>query len=341
MTLLSEQERLISSEISLINVATQYTASGSAWSTTHDYGNIVLAAAGIVVFTFLAGRDGLGAGTGYMRLKVGSLYCWGKTFAIGASTTAGVAVWLAAGTYGVLMESYGGTSGGVTYVSGFKCGFCKFNDAVGSALAAYSSTALTVASRNTPIGALTNTHFCVQLFALTPTSLATNFEDINESLTNGVSVLIDGVQVSSIERNQDADGKYCASAKYFINTTVGTQHTVTVSLRNVNTQVTMSIVACPWILSSASIKPVDPLEVSQGSTIYLTKEPLFLNATGYIYVGQARAISYGDSNDYYYLLSGVDILSGSYTFEMVSVVDIDLSAKGLGCCVSIIAVDIR
>ena len=50
--LLSEMTRLLENEENLINDTATYSRNNAAWGTLHDYGNIVLGEAGIVVFGF-------------------------------------------------------------------------------------------------------------------------------------------------------------------------------------------------------------------------------------------------------------------------------------------------
>jgi hypothetical protein len=54
-----------------------------------------------------------------------------------------------------------------------------------------------------------------------------------------------------------------------------------------------------------------------------------------------RAISFGATTDYYYVSSGIDILSSSYTIEIVKVDSCFLNGLGYGGCISAIGVDIR
>ncbi|RJS76236.1 hypothetical protein CW712_02380 [Candidatus Bathyarchaeota archaeon] len=108
-----------------------------------------------------------------------------------------------------------------------------------------------------------------------------------------------------------------------------------------NGRAVVEIMLCPWIMTDEDYEPVS-LDFPQGSTLYVTIEPLHDNtATKYVRVGKQRFVSFGDSTDYYKALSGTGILEFNYTFETVEVVNSVLHVKGYGGCVSIIGVDAR
>jgi hypothetical protein len=83
------------------------------------------------------------------------------------------------------------------------------------------------------------------------------------------------------------------------------------------------------------------MDFPQGSTLYLMLEPLNLNPTKTVGVGKKRAVSFGDATDYYSVGSGTGLLSFDYTFEVVSLSDVNLYLSGLGACVGYIGVDTR
>jgi len=107
-----------------------------------------------------------------------------------------------------------------------------------------------------------------------------------------------------------------------------------------NNQVTVDIILCPWILADVDYEPVT-LDFPQGSTLYVTLEPLNQDPTKYARVGKQRFVSFGDATDYYSSQNGTGILAFDYTFETVEVVNSILHVKGYGGCVSIIGVDVR
>lgn len=336
MPLLVEQERLVAQEANLINVATQYnSAGGGAWATLHDYGNVTLPVDGILLIKF----DALLSypNVGCLRVKVGSNYVYGVVPGTTAATY-GLGLWLAAGTYDVLVEGYAPSF--TVSILNFQAGLTAFNDQQGAAVQTYSTgITLTIANRNTPVGILRNATYLVQCFAST-SGAVTNFENVGDNLTNGVSIAVDGTQVNWDERNQDVSVFGAASAKTAQSLVVGSSHTITMTKRNASTVVLISVIACPWILANAVHTPVN-LSFSQGSTLYCTLEPLFLNSTKFVGVGAIHGITFGTADDYYSSLSGVDLVNFSFMMDIEDVLNNNLITQGLGGCIGIIGVDAR
>jgi len=339
--LFSEQVRLLESEERLINDSAEYAIlNGDAWKTAKNYGNITLTEAGLVAFNYDARCNTHPTATVYSRLKVGSYYVHGANpYGQSWSNYHGL-IWLAAGTYAVVMELRAvGINVGAS-VRNFQLGKAKFSDSEGEALAAYSGQiSKTVSSRKLAVGSLKQAVFCIHVFAYTPGG-QTNFENPGESLTNGVSISIDSVQVSWSERYQDDQSKENAYAKCYYPVAVGGTHTIAIAKDNANTVVHVSAVCSPWILSNTLYEPVSA-GFPQLSTFYAILEPLSGNVTKNACVGKTRAVSFGDSTDYYSSSNGTGILSYSYTFESVAVDKIGIFFSGLGGCLSIIAVDVR
>jgi len=329
--LLSEQVRQLADEESLIDDSTTYTRDNAAWGTVKDYGNITLSSDSLIIFRF---QTSLACS---LRLKIGSYYVFGINAPGGIQTYTGIA-YFSAGTYAVIVEGRNGA--GTQNVYNFKLGRAKFSDEVYQTLITYTSQiSKTVANRTCVLGALNQAVFAVNCWAYTP-GAQTNFENVGDSLTNGVSLSVDGVQVDWTTRNQDSGSKENAYANYHCPLSVGSSHTFAITKDNANTVVHISIVATPWLLASVANEPVT-LDFPQGSTIYLILEPLDADPTKNVKLGKKRCVSFGDSTDYYSTGSGTGILSWNYTFETVKVGDVTLTVNGLGGCVSIIACDIR
>ncbi|MCK4481609.1 hypothetical protein KAU55_00170, partial [Candidatus Bathyarchaeota archaeon] len=99
------------------------------------------------------------------------------------------------------------------------------------------------------------------------------------------------------------------------------------------------VILCPWILPfGVPTKPV-ALDFPQGSTLYVTAEPLTTDPTKYVRIGCERIADL--SADYYKTSSGTGILEFNYRFEVVEVGKVDLEVEGYGGCISVIGVDIR
>jgi hypothetical protein len=345
MVLLAEMNRLLSKELALLNVATEYTLDSTSWATLHDYGNIVLAEAALLVFAYDRGGGGGAGGENNTRLKIGSYYVSGRAVNNSGYINVNGFVWLEAGTYDVLVEAINRSGAPTTKVKNLFVGVTNFNDIAGAALVGYTGAiSKTVAVRNTCVGALAKCVFAVHVYATTPGE-ETNFEDVGESLTNGVSILMDSVQKNWAEKIQDNASSYvygAGMAKARIVATVGEAHSITISKRDANTVVQLSVVACPWILPALEADAYNPVTFSfaQFSTLYVVTEPLCANPTKYCYVGKIRAVNFNAASNYYYDSSGADILLSTYAFEYVKV-SVPVVLYGLGGCISNIGVDQR
>jgi hypothetical protein len=334
MPILTEQERLLVNEDDLASDSGTYAlGSAGSWTTFHDYGNITLASDSILLVKCDAEVP---AATGKFRLKIGTTVVYVSDLTT-SYVTHGVILFLAAGTYDVKFEYIASNSANI---KNFAAGLCKFNDQQTRFLGAYSSSiALTVANRVTPAGPLTYATFLVHCTAVTPSGV-TNFEDIGDNLTNGVSITIDGIQVSWNERLQDSSsGVDNAFARLSLPYSVGTQHTVAISKRNANTTVEISVIACPWILPYSLFQPLT-LSFSQGSTFYSSLEPLFMDPTKFVGVGAVRGISWGSASDYYNSQTGTSLIQYSVTMDVLDVT-MTMFFYGFGGCIGYIAVDVR
>jgi hypothetical protein len=333
MVLLVEPTRILSEESNLIDDDTDYTTTSVTWVTLHDYGNISLFADSLVVFYV---KIGVGSDQTSARLKIGSCYVWGKN-SVGAGTYVGVA-YVPGGIHNVLLEGRS-TGGGEFTVDRVQIGKAILIDRTGYGLASYSSAiTLRIPARVAlPVGALKNAVFMVRCWAKT-TGAQTNFESPGDSLTNGVSLAVDGVQVAWTERNQDTGSVENACATYYGNLSIVSSHTFTITKDNAGTTVHISVYASPWLLGATDNEPVT-LDFSQGSTLYVTLEPLSGNPTKTGKLGKKRAVSYGDATDYYDLQTGAGLLKYSHTFSDVKPNKVSFFAVGLGGCISYIGVD--
>ncbi|MEM2163902.1 MAG: hypothetical protein QXR62_05720 [Candidatus Bathyarchaeia archaeon] len=327
--LLSEMVRRIDQERILINDPTQYYRAAGDWGVLKDYGPITLPTPSLLLFTLYNVYD-----TG-LRLKIGNYYVWGHPAAAAGVTYVGMA-YVPAGTHSVVVESRRTTGGQA--IKNFRLGRVVFSDGMGFPLNLYSdSINITPTSRKTCIGTLAETVLAIQVFAYTPAA-QTNFENVGETLTNGVSLRVNGIQVNWTTRTQDTNSVGAAYATYISPYTIG-QLTIELSRRNTNTICHINIFVCPWLLSSSFHAPVS-LSFPQGSTLYLILEPLTSNPTKTVRIGKERTITFGDI-DYYYIASGADILVANYTFEAITVESSTVLVSGLGGCISTIAVDVR
>lgn len=336
---MSEMVRQIASEANLLSDAASHMLSGTtSMATIHDYGNVVVPESGLVIFTFAAFQSI--AQNCYIRAEFGGVPITGLMFSDqGVDHTVCGVVWLAAGTYNFKIKGCNVAGTGAIYCKLVQVGFVKLSDAVGSAVAAYSGAIdLTVASRKTPAGDLKQATFAIQVEAYTVAGV-TNIEDAAETLTNGVGVSVDAVRANWTVKQQDPDSKQAAHGELFVSLTVGASHAITITKENAATTVNISVSACPWLLGPSLLEPVT-LDISQGSTLYLTEEPLFADPTKFIGVGKVRGVTFGSADDYYSTASATGISSFTYTFD-----SIDQAAgfvcSGLGGCISVVGVDLR
>lgn len=356
MSLLVENVRQLQNERnSIINDATEYSASSTGWATLHDYGNIVLAVAGFVFFRFNVRVGGTGQQCFY-RLKIGGVKVFATQTASGVATNVpvgdSVLVYLPAGTYDVLLEAVLATTPGYYgYANTFTMGFSRFSDCDNSIQPqGYSSQlSVTVANRATCVGALKQALVKVNVVAYT-SGLVTNMENVGDSLTNGVSILINGTQRNWELRYQGSlNGVYDGCDAFGVTSavaTVGTALTITLSKRNSSTACVISVAACPWLLPSSSSTTYEPvsLSFSQQSTVYINLAPFILDETKTLKLGRVRSRSFGDATDYFSTTSGIGLVSWSYTFTLVQVDDCSMFVYGTtsGCeCVETIGVDAR
>jgi hypothetical protein len=353
MVLLTEQVRQIAKEQSLIEDATQYVgASASGWATMKDYGNITLSEDAVIALSYDYGVVVVGGGTACNhRLKIGgTIVCGFPRNTAGPETVHGV-FFLAAGTYDVLMEGatdwYDANNYRKPYVQNFKLGKASLSDVQGCSLAVYSA-AITknLPIRKTCIGTVKNGNMIIIVSAYTPGTYTT-FQNVGEGAAHSVAITVDGVQRNWTERrNDNIIGSFSSLfgaglGRLHVSLAAGSNHTVSIGTSDPTTVVNISLCYSPWLLSAESMFEPVSLDFPQGSTLYVVGEPLSANPTKNIRVGKKRAVSFGSATDYYSAASGTDILSWSYTFEIVEVTNVVLVTDGWGGCVGAIGVDVR
>jgi len=164
---------------------------------------------------------------------------------------------------------------------------------------------------------------------------------VGDSLTNGVSLSIEGSQVDWTTRLQDTESDENAWAEYYGVCNLDEDISVAITKDNGSTVVHILVIVCPWILNDETdFEPV-ALEFPQGSTLYIMTEPLLTNPTVNIKIGKERAVSFGDAADYYSTASGTGILQHDYTFNEVKIGKVLLLVYGKGAGISSLGVDIR
>jgi len=307
------------------------------WTTIHEYGSITLSEDSVIAFryTFDATPDGLGT----HRLLFGSTPISGGPLDSSSKTFKGL-VALPAGTYTVKIE--GVCFRGAVKVSELQVGVVSFRDLEKSNITEYASPiTVSLDQRKLCVGEINRATLFVLVFAYTPDQ-ETCLDNPSESNVNGVKASVDGEGLSWVERvNDNVDKFYGASFGIATTTlTVDESHTITITKSNSNTVVYISFILCPWIIPYGDYQPLT-LDFPQGSTLYLTFEPLIEDPIKNVKLGKKRAVSFGDSTDYYGTATGTGILAWNYTFETVEVENCVLTVEGYGACISIIGADVR
>jgi hypothetical protein len=336
--LLAEQERILSSEQNLLRNLTQYGYTSSTFGLIEDYGNITVPQNGIVFFNFkVSCATNTGTST-YAVLYIGGIPVEAIGVSAGASAVVGGAVWMAQGTYDVQIQ--GQCNGGELYVSNMQVGFTLFNDCTVYQLQSTTQGGtiyLTPPTRMTPLGPLNEVVFCINVSAQAPQNQLVNF--------SSTPITVDGVQypLDEVGPTSTAIG-YAISGKLFLPLAVGVQHSISVTTGNSSATLYVSVIACPWILTTAPHfhQPVT-LNITQLSTIYAVICPLYNDVFKECFVGTPKGINSGAASDYYgYASAGTGAnVSFSFTFDSVNAQLVTFSADSFGGCIDNIGVDVE
>jgi hypothetical protein len=321
--LLSEMERQLSKDKVLLYNPSEYSVPVN-WGLACNYGNVTLPEAGILIFNFQA----CVAISGYVTNPV--LFVDGKpAYGVYVSQTSyasyGSMVWLDAGTYNISVYGEGTYTGKIKEM---RVGFAKFNDCAGYKLQSSTNATLSLASRKTLLGQFSKAVFAIIAGGLAPVNDVTSISSIR---VDDVSQTID---------QQSGPYRAC-TALCFVPLTTDQNHTIQITLSNANATPYLSVIACPWILPAGvwEYTPFSQLSIPHFSTLYVYLHYLFNNVTKEFAVGKKHGVSFG-SLDYYHYQSGTGPLLGSYTFDVISPLDVTFMVAGLGGCIEAIAVDI-
>jgi len=375
MVLLSEQERLYADELMLVNDIATYSLSSVADWTTEKSCNVNLPKQLIVMIKaeWVLTTNGNGAG----RITVDGYPVWSTGgLAPGADVTSpDIYVLLAAGAHTINFDcACFNTTGGMTVsVRNIYIGQLNFNDMLSSgpwdsgSVSLPQSTLITVlnknitipASRTLPVGTIINYSLLVYVVAKSAAggreTHMKNVGDSNDSAKVNTTLYINDVQVNWTSRaNDDADGS--ASNPTYGRGADGVYIYPVVANQTLNIKVKMWIdfagnygevylcaFLCPWITPMGTdYSPVD-LVFAQCSVFYAYLEPLGADLTKSSKLGMKRFKSFGDSTDYYSVVSGTGILQHSYTLDVVDVPSIiwTVTCTYAIVCISYVAVDAK
>ena len=305
--LLSEMVRQINNELQLINDPTTRYVNSTTYATFASY-NITLSSPALLAYKYELSI--LGGYNVYARLNINTLNIGGHKTNSSSSTPFGGLFSLPAGSYTVNLQAKTDSTSSGPAVKNFYLGIVSFADLSTVNLQAAGSSSISLSSRKTCVGTLKQAILYISAHNSTAPTLTVDGNTKSWTLTEGE----------------------CFT--YISPATLDASHTINVSAGS------YAAVLSPWILSNVDTQVLN-LNFPQGSTLYHTLEPLWLDPTKALKIGQKRAVSFGDSTDYYYTASGTGILNASYTFESVSVSNCVLVVSGYGGCISIIAVDVR
>lgn len=343
MVLYSEQVRKLSTEENLLNDSTNYDVPTS-YGVVKDYGSVSAPEAGLLCISFLLDNPGASPYDAGLVVLVDDCIVHTRKYgsiALGTSERVKCYVPVDAGSHTV--KVYGDSTNITVEIKDFQCGFVVFSDFEYTPVAEYTA-ALTVncPSRNTPLGTLAYATLLVRAGAVTAAAV-TEFENNGESKTNGVKLKVNGSYVDWTSRVDGYSTVTSASAIYAAVVPVDTDYAITIEKDNAATDVYVAVTICPWLLTGSNTEvAVFPVtaDFPPNSTLYVTLEPLIEDVTSFIAIGKPRAISFGDSTDYYEIAEATGINSLGYTFELVSPDNVGCYVGGYGACIAYIGVDV-
>jgi hypothetical protein len=305
--LLSEMVRDIRNDISLISDSTVYSTTSTSYTLLKSY-SLSLSQNSIILYAYDIYSSGAATKA---RLNIGGAYIGGEC-ASSVTRRAGI-FYLPAGNYTINLEAKITLSGYTAYVRNIVFEIVPLSEFTG--VAPRSSGSVTVSltvTRKLCIGTVKNVVIFVT--AHNPTAPTLTIDGITYTMAQEASI----------------DEKWCFAGAF----SQGESHTINVSAGY------FSVVVSPWLLPSIDGE-IFNLNFPQGSTLYMILEPLWNNTTKYFKVGAPRPANLGSSAEYYYTASGTDILSASYTFDILDVKKTTVYLSGIGGCISAIAVDVR
>ena len=363
--LLFEQVRQVADEEQIFSGSTGEYSSAHDW--TDRLAKTFTLSKEKIVYLKISVQTSVGEGAGRILLDDEPVVGTGAVY--DTAKTCEVFLLLAAGTYTVKFQTALWQAGTIKISSAY-IGALNFPDKAGSSAenAAYVNSGAegTIVelnftappSRKTPIGTIKKVYVAIIAFMKEDTygyrdNKPKNPGEPNESNNMNWRIYVDDTAKSWSERNEDA-GAYSATNTNYgegaygcLRLVVDPGQTINIKLKAANGwSVSMTghawlwVFACPWIIPDQEYEPVN-LDFPDGSTLYLVLEPLNANPTKTVKIGKQRFVSFGDSTDYYYLASGTDILTATYTFELIPVQNCVLKIEGFGGCISVLGVDIR
>jgi hypothetical protein len=376
MVLLTEQERLYADEYCLVNGEnSSHLSSLADWTTEKTYTFTLSKRLIVMIRASVYVQNGSGAG----RITVDGNPLWSTGGVNGYTTVVSPDLYivLAAGshTFNFDCAMWSAGSGAYVVINGIYIGQLNFNDLLSGGPWDSGSVALPAgvqetlinqnitipASRVLPCGTIINYGLFILVVAsdvaISPTR-KTHMKNAGEGDDSGkINVrlyLNSGESGWSDRHDDDADG-VSANASYGRGSE-GYWYGYTPPNQTLNIQVKalcssarsaecfVFVLLCPWIIPPVGYDAsVVNLTFSQGSTFYAYLEPLYVDATKASKIGMKHFKSFGDTTDYYSVVSGTGILIHTYTLDVVDVVSAQwvVNPSGNVVCISYVAVDLR
>lgn len=367
--LLSEQVRIVADEEVYAAGSTSYVSGTFNW-TDRVTVPVTLSKAKIVYAGFSLAVNGNSEGAGRVLLDDVPVVSSGYN-SPADNVSRHIYISLPAGSYTIKIQTavWFWTSGNGLRLSDYRVAALNFTDKQrnnwdSGSVSCPAATETTVvsqnftvpATRNLAVGSIKKYVVIITVYAWSQsyrTNLMKNTGEGNDGSRFNWRIFLDDVQLDWTERRDDRGTSDSASGSGIgaygrlvkvLDPSI--QHNLKIKTYNgyasaINGRAVVDVILCPWFLADVDYEPVS-LDFPQGSTLYVTVEPLHDNtATKYVRVGNERFKSFGDATDYYGSLSGTGILEFDYTFEVVEIVNSVLHVKGYGGCLSIIGVDVR
>ena len=238
-----------------------------------------------------------------------------------------------------------------TSASGVSC-------SAGATTTVLSTSITKKAKRRMPLGFTKKTYTfeCVTVESDGNVVVFKNPGESNDANALNVRLYLNGVEVGWTRKVRDALGSLSSGPEYIcgrrqgdIVTLADAEGSIPIEVKIYNgyteaktVNVHLQAYSSVWLMPSSLTDMVE-LDVPFQSTIYIVSEPLWGNPTKQFVLGYAKAWSTVFNLDNYYSVSGADILTFSYTFDLYPSRGVPgfLKWSGEGASITFIVADVR
>jgi len=373
---MAQMTRQIDTETSLIvDDATTHSMPSTNYPCggTQNLGTIIQTIDGLVPFHF----HEVNTVPAYLRLKCGGTVVWAGSYGASIGEVISGMFHNEKGTHIMTME--GDQSAGAATISDWRIGQTSFVDfaglSIGSAVGAVGTLGtFTIPTRETPLGPLNMGVFYVSVCGYTQATAAPGttpgscvYNNVGDTHVNGIALYINGAQTNWTGKFDDKVNRLVSRGWYWGTYPVGSALIVGILKpsapldRDGNAATcytSMSIMYCPWLLHPTVYSPFCNFgSYPNRSTVYAHAEVLseiYESGWGaghasnadqsvfYLAIGKSpRALTYGGTiPDFYTTTNGTTNFALSYTVEEFDSNCLRFYGKGLGGCISAVAVDV-